>query len=452
MAGDHDSKAGRPSVNPDSLAPDGYLSPQIARLEKEKLWPRVWLIAAREEQFKKRGDFVTFDIADESILIVRGGDDRLRAFYNVCQHRGRRLVDAEFGNLGSQIVCGFHAWRYTLDGDVDYIKNEEDWAQSDRFCRANLNLKSVRLETWAGWAWVTMDPEIEPLLDYLDPAPRLFGNFAFEDTRVSWFKTVVADCNWKVAMDAFDEAYHSEGTHQQLNRFGVDKQKVPAIPVGRHSALKVSRNSTSEGSLLNQSKIDLRKHMLELGKELHGTIHALYTEHFVRAAERLLTEVPQDADAGAVMAAFKTFHREEMEKAGGRWPEDLTDEQVNEAGGTFIVFPNTIFLAAYDGALWYRMRPNGDDPGSCIFDIWWLGRHAPGQEPPFRHDMYASAEEFRGQNPFLEQDFGNMAAVQKGMKSRGFSGSTINPLQERAVSHLHDVVFDYIFDDGRKWR
>ncbi|RYG26014.1 MAG: Rieske (2Fe-2S) protein, partial [Burkholderiales bacterium] len=116
----------RPVVKPDFLPPDGYLSPEIVQLEKDKLWPRVWLIAAREEQFKRRGDFVTFDIADESILILRGKDDVLRAFYNVCQHRGRRLIDAEFGNLGTQVVCGFHAWRYDLDGTVDYIKNEED--------------------------------------------------------------------------------------------------------------------------------------------------------------------------------------------------------------------------------------------------------------------------------------------------------------------------------------
>lgn len=442
----------RPVVKPDFLPPDGYLSPQIAQLEKEKLWPRVWLIAAREEQFKKRGDFVTFEIADESILIVRGKDDDLRAFYNVCQHRGRRLVDAEFGNLGTQIVCGFHAWRYQLDGEVDYIKNEEDWAEAPSFCRDALNLKPVRLGTWAGWVWVAMDDEIEPLLDYLDPAPRLYANFEFENTRVTWFKSFVADCNWKVAMDAFNEAYHSEGTHQQLNRFGVDKQKVPAVPVGRHAALRVSRNSASQGSLLNQAKVDLRKHMVELGKELQGTLHALYTDYFVRAAERLLVEVSEDAGPAEVMAAFKRFHREEMEKEGASWPEHLTDEQVNEAGGTFILFPNTIMLAAYDGALWYRLRPNGDDPGSCIFDIWWLGRHAPGKEPEFRHEVYRNTEEFRGQNAFLEQDFGNMAAVQKGMKSRGFKGGVINPLQERTVSHLHDVVFDYIFDDGRRFR
>jgi phenylpropionate dioxygenase-like ring-hydroxylating dioxygenase large terminal subunit len=443
----------RPIVRPDYVPATGYISDEILALEKAKLWPRVWLIAAREEQFRTRGDFVKFDIADESILMVRDDNGTLRAFYNVCQHRGRQLKEANHGNLGAQIVCPFHAWRYRLDGELAFVKDEEDWKSTSTFCKADLNLKALRLATWGGWVWVTMDPTIEPLLDYLAPVPDLFRNFEFENTRIGWFKTVVAHCNWKVGMDAFNEAYHAEGTHPQLNKYGVGKQRVPGVPSGRHSALKVRRNDTSSaGGLLNQAKVDLRHHMYNLGKELFGSIHALYTEHFVNAAERLTTEVAADAQAADVMSAFKRFHREEMEKAGARWPESLDDAQINDAGGTYIIFPNTILLAAYDGALWYRFRPHADDPDYCYFDIWWLGRYAPGKEPPFEHELFLNEREFVGQNPFLEQDFGNMQWVQKGMKSRGFRGGRTNPVQERAVSHLHDVVFDYLYDDGAKWQ
>ena len=453
MSTDPQRQAGRPVVRPDFVPAEGYISAAVAALEKQKLWPKVWLIAAREEEFKKRGDFVTFDIADESILIVRDEQGALRAFYNVCQHRGRRLKQAESGNLGAQIVCGFHAWRYRLDGEVAYIKDEEDWKDTPTFCKADLHLQPVRLETWGGWVWVTMDSTIEPLQEYLAPVPHLFRNFEFENTRIGWYKTVLVHCNWKVGMDAFDEAYHVEGTHPQLSRFGVNKQRVPGVPSGRHSALKVRRNETAtSGGLLNQAQVDLRHHMYNLGKELNETIHALYTEYFVRAAERLTTELPAETPPAEVMAAFKRFHREEMEKAGARWPENLTDAQTSEAGGTYIVFPNTILLAAYDGALWYRFRPYGDNPDYCYFDIWWLGRYAPGKEPPFKHEFFADEAQFVGQNPFLEQDFSNMSWVQKGMKSRGFAGGRTNPTQERSVSHLHEVLFDYLYDDGRKWR
>lgn len=443
----------RPVVRPDYVPAESYLSRRVASLEREKLWPKVWLIAARQEQFKTQGDFVKFDIADESILIVRDGNGVLRAFYNVCQHRGRQLRDAECGNLGPQIVCPFHAWRYRYDGELSYVKDEEDWKDTPTFCKGDLSLKAVRLDTWGGWVWVTMDSNIESLLEYLAPVPELFRDFEFENTRIGWFQTVVANCNWKVGMDAFNEAYHAEGTHPQLNKFGVGKQRVPGVPKGRHSALKVRRSDTSSsGGLLNQTKVDLRHHLHNLGKELFESIHALYTEHFVNAAKRLTTELPADTAAADVMSAFKRFHREEMERSGARWPENLDDAQINEAGGTYIIFPNTILLAAYDGALWYRFRPHGADPDYCVFDIWWLGRYAAGKEPPFKHELFANEKEFIGQNPFLEQDFGNMSWVQKGMKSRGFQGARTNPTQERAVSHLHEVLFDYLYDDAAKWR
>jgi len=446
------NKSRKPIVRPDMVPAEGYISRDILELEKEKLWPKIWLMAAHTQQFKEPGDFVCFDIADESIVVVQNKQNELKAFYNVCQHRGRRLVDEESGNLGSQFKCGFHAWRYDLDGVPTYIRNKEDWDACENFSEKSLSLKQIRLETWAGWVWVTMNPDAEPLLDYLAPIPDLYKNFEFENTRITWYKTVIAPSNWKTVLDAFNEAYHTEGTHPQMAPYGVTAVKVPAIAFGRHTSLRVSRNDTkSEGSILKQSKVDLRKHMHALGRELFSTLHALYTENFVNAAARLEKELPEDTPAADVMAAFKKFHREEMEKTGARWPANLTDEDVTKAGGTWHMFPNIIVLAAYDGAMWYRLRPNGDDPDTSIFDIWWLSRYAPGKEPPVKHEFFANAQEFAGQNPFLEQDFGNVAMVQKGMKSRGYTGGRTNPLQEVAVSHLHEVLFDYLFDEGLPW-
>lgn len=361
-------------------------------------------------------------------------------------------MEAESGNTGTQIKCKFHAWRYDLNGTPTYIRNREDWEGCESFSDAALSLKPLKLDTWAGWVWVSMNPDIEPLREYLAPVPQMYDNFEFDKCRIGWYKTVVAPCNWKVVLDAFNEAYHTEGTHPQMIGYGVTKGKVPAVPFGRHTSLRVTRNDTkSDGTLLNQAKVDLRRHMHALGEELFSTLHALYTENFVNAAARLEKEVGKDAPASEIMAAFKRFHREEMEKTGAQWPDKLTDAQVSEAGGTWQIFPNTIVLAAYDGALWYRLRPNGDDPDSCIFDIWWLGRYGPGKEPAYRHDFYASGKEFEGQNAFLEQDFGNIEMVQKGVKSRGFAGGRTNPLQEAAVYHQARVLYDYLFDDGRPW-
>jgi hypothetical protein len=94
------------------------------------------------------------------------------------------------------------------------------------------------------------------------------------------------------------------------------------------------------------------------------------------------------------------------------------------------------------------MRPNGDDPNSCIWDIWSLERYPPGREPDVRHEFFASREAFKGQNRFLEEDFSNMQLVQKGMQSRSFRGGRTNPVQELTVSNFHKVLYEYLFSDG----
>jgi phenylpropionate dioxygenase-like ring-hydroxylating dioxygenase large terminal subunit len=425
-----------------------YISRDVVRLEAERLWGSVWLMAGREQQVMNPGDYVVFNIADESILVLRDKAGELRAFYNVCQHRGRRLKDDEAGNTKTQIQCPFHAWRYDLDGTVSYICSRDDWDGCPGFDEANLSLKPVRVDTWGGWVWISMDPDIEPLLDYLAPVPELYRNFEFEKCRIGWYVTIVAPCNWKMAIDAFNEAYHVEGTHPQMIKFS-GKGKVPTLAAGRHGSLRVSR---SESATLAKGATpaapaappNVAAGLLGIGRELRSTLKALYTDYFGGAAERLARELPTDTPPAEAMARFKQFHREEMEAAGAEWPANLTEEDIVKAGGTWHVFPNSIILSSYDGAMCYRARPNGDDPDSCLFDVWWLGRYAPGKEPPIVHEHFDGPAAFKGRNPFLEQDFGNMGQTQKGMRSRGFTGALPNPVQEVTVSHFHRVLHAYL--------
>jgi phenylpropionate dioxygenase-like ring-hydroxylating dioxygenase large terminal subunit len=444
----------RESVRKDFVPKQGYLSREVVQLENERLWGAVWLMACREQELESPGDYVVFDIAGESILLLRTRDGELKAFYNVCQHRGRRLKDNEAGNTGGQLVCPFHAWRYDLDGVPTYISAREDWEGCPQFENADLSLKPVRVDTWGGWVWVSMKPDIEPLLDYLAPVPELYKNFEFEKCRIGWYVTIRTPCNWKMAIDAFNEAYHVEGTHPQMAKFGGVK-KVPTTAAGRHGALRVDRNqadsrikgaapAASASSAAPAPPPNVAAALVAIGRELRSTLKALYTDYFVGAAERLARELPADTPPAEAMAAFKRFHREEMEAAGAEWPGALTEAQIVEAGGTWHVFPNTIILASYDGSLCYRARPDGDDPDSCLFDVWWLGRYGPGKAPPIVHDHFDRPEAFKGRNPFLEQDFGNMGQTQKGMRSRGFTGARTNPLQEATVSNFHRVLHSYL--------
>jgi nitrite reductase/ring-hydroxylating ferredoxin subunit len=148
-------RAGSPTgVREDWVPKAPYIDPAYVRLEKERLWPRVWQVACREEEIPEPGDYVTFDVADESIIVVRLADGSAGACCNACQHRGRRLTEG----CGSarHFFCQFHGWRWNLDGSLRSAVHRQDWG--DRVADAELRLKSPRIDTWAGSSSSTWIP------------------------------------------------------------------------------------------------------------------------------------------------------------------------------------------------------------------------------------------------------------------------------------------------------
>ena len=186
---------------------EAYISKEYARAERDKLWTKVWLQAGRVEDIPDVGNYLTYNILDESILIVRAAADRIQAYYNVCPHRGRRLVDTPSGARNAcgkktQFVCGFHGWRFNLDGDNTHVLHKDDW--NGALTDERTGLSKVRVDTWGGWIWINMDPDCEPLRDYLEPAASMLDPFELQTMRVRWRKWGIFDCNWKVALEAFN--------------------------------------------------------------------------------------------------------------------------------------------------------------------------------------------------------------------------------------------------------
>ncbi|MGE0388052.1 MAG: aromatic ring-hydroxylating dioxygenase subunit alpha [Gammaproteobacteria bacterium] len=435
-------------VRPDFVPGEFYHSPEVARLENARLWPRVWLIACREEEIRASGDFVKFDIAGESILVLRAGAG-IKAYYNVCQHRGRRLKDHACGNTGRSLYCRFHGWRWNIDGSIASVLDREDWNGCADFDDAALRLKEVRVDTWAGWVWISMDPDIAPLAQYLDPVPRFLDPFEFEHCRFGWYKTLVMPCNWKLALDAFNEGYHVEATHSQMLKWGTPKSAATAH--GLHGQFwyppAQAEAFGTYGEAGGAQPVDtapICQGLLAYHEEAMATLKALVSRHSLAALRRLVQECPPRVTYADIIARYRALHREETLAAGARWPEGLTEAAIQAAGVDWHIFPNTIVLPSPDGALWYRARPNGDDPASCIYDVWWLERYAPGAEPELRRDFYPDTASFAGQNPFLEQDFANLASVQQGVRSRGFAGARTNPVQEVAISNFHRGIERFI--------
>src|SRR5438552_2609996 len=218
-------------VRPDGFGPkERYTTRDFAELEQTRLWSRVWQIACREEQVAEPGEFVEYTIGDEGVAIVRAETGALHAFYNTCLHRGRRLAEGCGSFADGAIRCPFHGWCYALDGRLVEVPDREEFVGLPD----DLALSPVRVETWGGFVFVNLDPDAEPLLDYLDPLPLLLGPYHLEQMRLRASLSTIIDANWKAVVDAFNEGYHVQGLHRQILPW-TDDVSIEYEQLGRHA-------------------------------------------------------------------------------------------------------------------------------------------------------------------------------------------------------------------------
>lgn len=428
---------------------EAYLSPDYARAEADRLWAKVWQHAGRVEEIPEVGDFLTYNIGRDSILIVRTAPDRIKAYHNVCSHRGRQLIDTPPDSNGvaghrKLFHCGFHAWRYDLDGNCTFKLDEQDW--KGMLSDERTHLAEVQVDIWGGWLFINMDPQAMPLREFLEPAAGILDPFEFGKMRYKWRQWVVFDCNWKTAIEAFMEPYHVEGTHPQLVAFGNTYAWSKAH--GRHG---VSGFQERDAELqMDQANTitragkggDPRVSTYQLQNEIYTTVNqASTTETLVNAARRLVDELPEGTPAPQVIQHWLARARADDAARGVIWPS-ITPEQMAKAGLAWSVFPNMSILQGITFALCYRARPYGDDPNRCIFESYALERFPPNAEPRPQW-VYAEPTAERW-GKVLAQDFSNMAAVQRGMHSRGFRGPLPNAHQERKVTNFHRNLAEYM--------
>jgi phenylpropionate dioxygenase-like ring-hydroxylating dioxygenase large terminal subunit len=416
------------------IGPEAFTSEAYVRAEAGKLWPKVWQQACRVEEIPNVGDYAVYDILDDTILVVRSAADEISAFYNVCAHRGRRLVDG--CGHASHFHCRYHAWQYNLKGENIRVLDKDDWDGALKPER--LNLPEVKVDTWGGWVWINMDPSCVPLRAYLEPLASLFDPFAFEKMRYRWRLWSTFDCNWKVALEAFMEAYHVEGTHPQLVNYADFYTWSTTDGLHSHKGFrerKAHLNTLESSSYFRPGKgDDARISIAKLQQETYSTVNASTTQTMVDAAKRLVDELPEGTPADKVTAHWLASAKRDDAARGVIWPS-LTSEQLAKAGNSCHIFPNFAMGYGFTFALCYRTRPYGFDPNKCIFEAYVIERFPEGKEPKTEW-VYAKGND-PVWRPVLPQDFQNMPEVQRGMRCRGYRGALPNPKQEQPVSNLH---------------
>ena len=418
-----------PDLGTEPIPASRYTSPEWAAREREKMWPRVWLLAGFECDLAEPGSWFTFEIAADSILITRQHDGNIGAFHNVCMHRGNRLVDPGSGRTRS-FVCGYHAWRYGSDGALQAAIDEDTFPQG---CpRSELDLRRVRVDTWAGFVFINMDDQAESLRDYLGVIPSHLDPYHFEEMTLLDDTTIELDCNWKAGTDAFNEAYHILGTHPDTLDVNDDTD-CPIDIYGRHTRM-----------LLPLAKASARH-------ATYGQVNDTIKEHFLKTAGidvESWTGGPED-----VVPSMARSIRETQAPAMGADFSELHDRQLVD-DFHYTLFPN-VNLNIFGRTAWmFRHRPHPTDPNKEYFDFFNLVRapkmnlpRSPHQDVPYEvASKEGGWEPAGGGGKLLRQDLYNLPRVQAGMNSRGFSGLHLGN-QELRVRAFHKALEDYVGKD-----
>jgi phenylpropionate dioxygenase-like ring-hydroxylating dioxygenase large terminal subunit len=400
-----------------------YTSPEFARLERERLWPRVWLLAGFERDLSEPGDYLTYEIGSESVLVVRQRGGEIEAFHNVCMHRGNRLREPGLGRA-SAFACAYHGWRYGLDGGLEQVVDAHTFPQG---CpRERLSLRPVRCERWGGFVWLNLDPGAEPLAEFLGVLPSHLDPYHFEQMQILDDVTVEIPCNWKTSLDAFNEAYHISGTHPDTLDVN-DDVNVPIDCYERHSRMLLPLAVASP------------RH------PEHGKVTERIREHFLRSAG--IDPARFSGGADDVRPAIARAVREIQGPALGADFSELADAQLVD-DFHYTIFPN-VTLNIFGRSAWlFRHRPHESDPTRMVFDFFNLVR-APAHEiprPAHRHCVLSDdlrIDPVGGGGELLAQDFFNLPRIQAGMQSSGFSGLHLGD-QEIRIRHFHHTLDGYL--------
>ena len=290
-----------------------YYDPAIYALEQERIFSQMWVCVGRADALPDPGSYQLATIGRESIIIIRNRDGVLRAFFNVCRHRGARLCTAASGQLKGSIQCRYHAWTYGLDGRLIGAPNVLNDTQFDR---TSYGLLPVALEVWEGFVWLNLADDPASIATQVNgPIIERFGSFApfarYDVGKLKVGKTITYDvrANWKLVLENFMECYHCGPLHPELCRLlpgfrsGKTYMDGDAATLAENAQAFTNKGKASRPPLPGMLAEDLRRYygivllpnMLLNLLDDHIVIHTLHPEGPERT--RMICEWLFDAGA-----------------------------------------------------------------------------------------------------------------------------------------------------------
>jgi len=403
--------------------------------EMRDVWRKVWQFACREEHVPEVGDHHVYDIGRRSLLIVRT-EDGLRAYHNSCLHRGTKLKPSGSTGWSPSIQCPYHGWDWHLDGSIKTIPCRWEFPQ---LTDDKAHLPQARVESWNGFVFVNFDAEAVPLIDYLEVVPQHFAHWDMSNWYVHTHVRKRLPGNWKLAQEAFMEAYHTPVAHPEMTHVVSDHNMQHDI-LSRH----VSRDlcamaSPSPTSQLQQTQQDLLDKMLVGDPSTAG----------------VKTVVPEGQTARAVMA--EQLRHQMAADYGLDYSARSVPEMIDSL--KYNIFPNLFVYPSVGLPLLQLFRPDGDDHDRSIFDQMVFrpkptdGSHWEVAEPVIIEE-HQSFTDVAGMDPFLahvlDQDTDIMRWQREGMYASEKGAETLSIYQESRIRHFQDTIDSYLADgEGR---
>ncbi len=400
---------------------DRYTSPAFAALEAERLWPHVWQMACRLEHLPEVGSYVSYEVANVGLIVMRTGTDTgdIKAFHNSCLHRGTTLVEGE-GRTGV-LRCPFHGWTWNLDGTLRNVPGQWDFGHVDPEA---MRLPEAAVATWGGFVFV--HPEADPAESFevfSAPLAEHFADHPLDDRYVFAHAGRIIEANWKATLEAFLETYHVPATHPHTVRFANDNE------------CQVDTLSPNLTRILEPT-----------GVPISALIGKVSEQEIAEKAQRVLPRAYQRPVPDDVRA--RTFLGERMrEGLSELWGVDLhglSDAEVLDTD-QYHLFPNFFPWLGVYLPIAYRFRPWGDDPNRSLMEIMIL-HPKPTDGRPFEtaamqllgpEDSWTKARGFEQLGMVFDQDTDNLVRVQRGLRFGRQDRLVLGDYLEIRIRHYH---------------
>ena len=413
---------------------DRYTSRDWHRLEVDRLWKRVWQFACREEHIPEPGDYIVYEIAGLSFLVVRTETGEIKSYPNACLHRGRRLKDHD--GRCSELRCAFHGFTWGLRGNLERVPARWDFPHVNERLADDFHLPECQVATWQGFVFVNPDAGALPFATYVDELDRQFtGAWDFTDRYVQAHVSKVVRANWKITQEAFCEAYHVSATHPQiLVSLGDTNSQIDIWD----TCARVITPGATPSPLLDwkPTEQDVLRSMLD-----------------VRVDQAAPLTVAEGQTARSTAAAAS---RERWRATAGDVVDRMCDAEMTDSLD-YTLFPNFHPWGAFNRIV-YRFRPNGDDHRSSIMEVLFLAPFRGERPPPapVHHlgadEPWTTAPELAMLGKVFDQDVFNMANVQLGLETTFKPGITLANYQESKIRWFHQLLDEWVGDRGNTER